>query len=93
MGKKLDLRGFVAAFDRLSETSRDFLLNVVVLFVDQIRNKLSQSMRNSDPRLRIVFVYMFNSNFHSIFTLQVVGCDFKHGPNFGVSSNPTFRVS
>ena len=38
-------------------------------------------MRNSDPRVRIVFVYRFNSNFHSIFTLQVAGCDSQHGPN------------
>ena len=29
--------------------------------------------------------------FHSIFTLQATGCDFQHGPNLGVPSNPTFR--
>ena len=45
-------------------------------------------MRNSDTRVRIVFVHRFNSNFHSIFTLQVAGCDFKHGSIFGVPSNP-----
>ena len=50
-------------------------------------------MRNSDPRVRNVFVYRFNSNFHSILTLQVAGCDLQHGSNFGVHSNPTFRVS
>ena len=32
-----------------------FLLVIVVLFVDQIRDQLIQSMRNSDPRVRIVF--------------------------------------
>ena len=41
-------------------------------------------MRNSDPRVRIVFGYRFNSNFHSIFTLEVTGCDFQYGPNFWV---------
>ena len=45
---------------------------------------------NSDPRVRIVFVYRFNSDFHSFFTLQVTGCDFPHGSNFGVPANPTF---
>ena len=70
-----------------------FLLIVVVLLVDQICDQLVQSMRNSDPRVRIVFVYRFNSNFHSIFTLQITGCDFQHGSNFGVPLNPTFRLS
>ena len=64
---------------------RGLLLVVVVLFVAQVRDLLIQSMRNSDPRVRIVFVYKFNSNFHSIFTLQVAGCDFQHGPQFWCS--------
>ena len=72
---------------------RGLLLVVVVLFVDQVCDQLVQSMRNSDPRVRIVFVYRFNSNFHSIFTLQITGCDFQHGSNIGVPSNPNFRVS
>ena len=50
---------------------RGLLLVVVVLFVAQIRDQLIQSMTNSDPRVRIVFVYRLNSDFHSIFTLQV----------------------
>ena len=33
-------------------------------------------MKTSDPRVRIVFVYRFNSNVHSIFPLQVTGFDF-----------------
>ena len=41
----------------------------------KVRDKLIQPMRNSDPRVRIDFVYRFNSNFHSIFTLQITGCD------------------
>ena len=50
-------------------------------------------MRNSDPRVRIVFVYKFNSNSHSIFTLQMTGCNFQYGPSLGVPSDLTFRVS
>ena len=34
---------------------------------------------------------MDNSDFHSIITLQVAGCDFQYGPNFGVPSDPTMR--
>ena len=65
---------------------------VVLLVVAQVRDQLIQAMRNSDPRVRIVFVYRFHSDSHSIFTLQVAGCDLQYGPNFGVPSNPTFRV-
>ena len=47
----------------------DFLLVVVVvLLVAQVRNQLIQSMRHSDPRVRIVFVHRFNSDFPSMFT-------------------------
>ena len=60
--------------------------------VAQVRDQIIQAMRNSDPRVRIVFVYRLNSNFHSTFTLWVAGYDFQYGPNFGVPSNPTFRV-
>ena len=68
-----------------------FLLVVLVLLVvAQVCDQLVQAMRNSDPRVRIVFVYRFNS--HSVFTLQVTGCDFQYGSNFGVPSNPTFRI-
>ena len=42
-------------------------------------------MRNSDPRVRIVVVHSFNSNFHTIFALQVTGCDFQRGANFWCS--------
>ena len=52
------------------------MLVVVVLLVAQVRDQLIQSMRNSDLRVRIVFVDRFNSDFHSMFTLQVTGCDF-----------------
>ena len=63
---------------------------VVEDLLDQVCDQLVQSMRNSDSRVRIVFVYRFNADFHSIFTLQVTGCDFPHGSNFGVPANPTF---
>ena len=72
---------------------RGLLLVVVVLLVDQVRDQFIQAMRNSDRRERIVFVYRFNSDFHSMFTLQVTGCDFQYGSNFGVPLNLTFRVS
>ena len=103
---RVRLRGFALAFDRLAEGKyirfqrhvfelhfRGFLLVVVVvLAVAQVRDQLIQAMRNSDPRVRIVFVYRFNCYFHTIFTLKVAGCDFQYGPNFGVPSKPTFRV-
>ena len=52
------------------------LLVIVVLLVDQVCDQFVQAMRNSDPRVRIVFDQRFNSEFHSVFTLQVAGCDF-----------------
>ena len=103
---RVRLCGFALVIDRLAKARafgfnakffelhlRSFLLVVVMfLVVAQVRDQLIQAMRNSDPRVIIVFVYRFNSDFHSIFTLQVTGCDFKHGPNFGVSLNPTIWV-
>ena len=72
---------------------RGLLLVVVVLCLDRVRDQFVQSVRNSDPRLRIVFVYRLNSNLYSIFTLQISGCDFQHGSNCGIPLNPTFRLS
>ena len=40
---------------------RGFLLVVVVLLAAQVRDQLVQAMRNSDPRVRIVLVYSFNT--------------------------------
>ena len=85
------LLGFALAFDRLVRASKFvFIANSPdifsarcrrpLLFIDQIRDQLIQSMRSSDPRGRIVFVHRFNSDFHSVFTFQIAGCDFKHGP-------------
>ena len=64
------LRGFVSAFDRLAKASnirfqrkifelhfRGFLLVVVLLVFAEVRDQLIQAMRNSDRRVRIVFVY------------------------------------
>ena len=92
------LCGLALAFDRLAKGKyirfqntifelhlRSFLLAVVVLrVVAQVRDQFIQSMRISEPRVRIVFVYRLNSNFHSIFTLEIAGCDFQYGPNQGV---------
>ena len=81
------LRGLAVAFDRLAKAGI-FVFNATSSnCISEVPCSLSSSslllksaMRNSDPRVRIVFVYRFNSNFHSIFTLQVAGCDFQHGP-------------
>ena len=99
------LLGFALAVDRLAKANTSvfnantsvfvsgLLLVVVVLFVDQVCDQLVQSMINFDPRVRIVFVHRFNSDFHSMFTMQVTGCNFQDESNFGVPLNPTFRVS
>ena len=71
---------------------RSFLLIDVVLFVVQVRDKCVEAMRMSHPRVRMVFVYRFNSEFHSTFILQVGGSEFQHGPNLSVPMNPSFRV-
>ena len=70
---------------------RGLLLVVVVLLVDQVCDLFVQVMRNSNPRVRIVFVNRFNYDFHSMLILKVTGCNFQHGSNFGVPLNPTFR--
>ena len=70
---------------------RGFLFVVAVLFVDQVCDQLVSSMRNSDPRVRIVcsqIQFLFPLHIY----LAVTGCDFQHGSNSGVPSNPTFRV-
>ena len=74
--QKYVFRGLALAFDRLAKahafnfkayssncTFWGLLLVVVVLFVAQVCDQLVQSMRNSDPRVRFVFVHRFNSNF------------------------------
>ena len=47
-------------------------------------------MRDSDPRVRIVFIHGHNSDLYSILTVQATSCNFQYGSNFGVSSDPTF---
>ena len=83
---RVRLCGFALAFDRLAKARAfdfnakifelhlgGFLLVVVVLLVvAQVRDQLIQAMRNSEPWVRIVFVYRFNSDFHSIFTLYSI---------------------
>ena len=48
------------------------------------------TMRNSDPRVSIVSIQRPNSDLNSMFTVQITGCNFQYGPNFGVSLDPTF---
>ena len=81
------LIGFALAFDRLV-----FNANTSV-FVSEVSCSLSSYYLSIKSVTNLFFVHRFNFNFHSIFTLQVTGCDFQHGSNFGVPSNSTFRVS
>ena len=46
-----------------------FLLVVVLLLVVQVRDQLTQAMRNSDTRVRMVLVQRLKSDSHSIFIL------------------------
>ena len=49
-------------------------------------------MRNSDPGVSIVFVHRHNSDLNSVLTVQVSGCNFQYGSNFGVSLGSQFMV-
>ena len=95
---RVHLCGFALAFDRLAKHVHSistqivelhlggFLLVVVVLLVvAQFRDQLIQAMRNSDPRVRIVFVYRVN-----FFPLHIYFAGRRS--NFGVPSIPAFRV-
>ena len=63
------LLGCALAFDGLAKANyfrlrvRGFLFVVIVLLVDQVCGHFVQAIRHSDPRMRIVFVHRFNSNF------------------------------
>ena len=48
-------------------------------------------IRNSDPRLRIVFFHGLNSNFHTKFELLESRRDFQNRSNSRVSLNPSCR--
>ena len=67
------LLGFAFALDRHAENfrllCRGLLLGVVVLLVEKVCDQFVQAMRNSDPRVRIVFVYRCKS---AVFTYSVV---------------------
>ena len=47
---------------------------------------------NSDPRVSIVSAQKHNSDLNSMFTVQITGCNFQHGSNFGVPLDPSFRL-
>ena len=79
------LCGFALTFNRLAK-SPAFNLNA---YSSNCTSEVSCSllfkfMRNSDPRMRVVFVRRYNSYLNSIFTLQATGCNFHYGSNFGV---------
>ena len=74
----MDVVGVVTLLIRPLHLGCFLLVVVVVLVVAQVRDQIIQDMSISDPRVRIVFVYKFNSNFHSIFTLQVADSDFQY---------------
>ena len=55
-----------------------------MLIVVQIHHKLVIFMRISDPGVRIVFVRRHNSDLTSVLTVQMPGCNFQYGSDFGV---------
>ena len=60
---------------------------VVLIWIGHIFNR---SIRNSDPRMRIVFIHRQDSIFNSIFEVLKTGRDFQYKPNSHVSLNPSF---
>ena len=93
------LLGFALAFDRLANANTS-------VFVSEVSCSLSSSSLSIKSvtnvfRLWEVLTHEWEMslfadsilNFHSVFTLQVAGWDFQYESNFGVSLNPTFRVS
>ena len=96
------LLGFAEAFDRLAQANTSVFNENTSVFVvevsarcrrrtpvDQVRDQLFQAMRNSDSRVRIVFVHRFHSDFHSMLPCKLY---FQNGSNFGIPSNPTFQI-
>ena len=93
------LLGFALAFYRLANATTSVFNAITSVFVSEVSCSLSsyslsiKSVTNLfDPWEiltheweLIVFVHRFKSNFHTIFTLQVAGCDFQNGPNFWCS--------
>ena len=79
---EVGLWGFDLAFDRLAKTNTSVFNANASVFVSAVSCSLSSY--SLSIKSVTVFVYKFKSNFHSIFTLQVTGCDFQHGSNFGV---------
>ena len=57
-----------------------------------IKHILIWSMRNSDPRLRVVLTQRPDSNFNSMFAIQATGRYFQYGSNFCASLDPSFRL-
>ena len=60
---------------------------IVVIWIDHI---FDCSIRNSDPRLRIILTHRPDSNFNSIFEVFLTGRDFQYKSNSHISLNPSF---
>ena len=84
---------FALIFDRhaksLAFNFNAYSSSCTLLIVVQIHQKPIWSMRNSDPRVSVVFVQRPNSDLNSIFTMQIIGCNFQYGSSFGVTLDPT----
>ena len=102
---EVGLLGFALSFERLAYTNTSVFNANNSVFVSEVSCS-SSSYSLSIKSVTNLFnpweflnheweelsVYKFISNSHSIFTLQVTGCDFQHGFNFGVPSNPSGLV-
>ena len=56
-----------------------------LLVIVQIRDQFIRAMRDSDPRVKVVFVRRRGSDLNSVLTVQATGCNFQYGSNFGCS--------
>ena len=82
-------KSFALSFNAYSSSwSSGMFVSLLFKFI----YKLIWSMRNSDPGVSVVSAQRHNSDLNSMFTVQVTGCNFQYGPNFGVSLDPAFRL-
>ena len=63
----------------------------ICFVVVQIHHKPFWSTRN-DQKVTVVPIQRPNSDLHSMFTVQITGCNFRYGPNFGVPLDLSFRL-
>ena len=92
------LCGFALAFDRHAKSftsnfnaySSSCISEVSCSMLFKFITNFFCSMRNSDPRVRIVSVHRHSSDLNSVLNVQATGCNFQYGPNFGVPFYPSF---